>query len=365
RAGDDVYDVVLAHLLEVAPLAQDGSISDIFQMPVLDFEKPWWNQNCARDLSIGNRLFVMQGDLLILDNDAMEAMIFNKALLRDHNLENPYDIVRRGEWTFDKLYDMSRGVSQDLNGDGAMYIKDDRFGLILQADTDISFIVSGGERIVSKDADDLPVITFGSERSYRITDIISRMMFDEENVVNLHRYMGEFGIYDEQVKMMEENRALFSWIRMRIVERLRGMETDFGILPLPKLDKEQQNYYTHMNPHTGAGIAIPRTNVNLERTGMILEDLSAESRYTLKPAYYDLNLQGKFMRDDESREMLDIILANTVYDIGYIYDFGNFAMTVVWFGTNKNADHASAFDRHEQRMQRDIDRTIEAYANLD
>jgi hypothetical protein len=165
--------------------------------------------------------------------------------------------------------------------------------------------------------------------------------------------------------MMEENRALFSWIRMRIVERLRGMETDFGILPLPKLDAAQPDYITHMNPHTGAGIVIPRTAADLERTGMILEDLSAESRYTLQPAYYELNLQGKFMRDEESREMLDIILANTAYDIGYIYDFGNFAMTIVWYGRDVRTNHASQFERMEPRMARDIERTIEAYENID
>jgi len=365
RAGDDLYDVVLTHLMEVASLAQDGSITDIFQVPHLDFDKPWWNQNTPRDLSIGYKLFVMQGDLLIMDNDAMEAMIFNKSLLKDHALENPYEIVKKGEWTFDKLYDMSRGVAQDLNGDGKMYIQDDRFGVILQADTDISFLVSGGDKICSKDSDDYPIITYGSERSYKIADALMRLMLDEESVVNLHRYAGKFGIYDEQVKMMEEDRALFSWIRMRIVERLRAMETDFGILPLPKLDKEQSNYITHMNPHTGAGISIPRAAQDLDRTGMIIEDLCAESRYTLQPAYYDINLQGKFMRDEESREMLDIILANTAYDIGYIYNFGNFAMTMVYFGQNKKTTHASEFEKMEPKMQKDINKTIDAYENIE
>jgi hypothetical protein len=246
-----------------------------------------------------------------------------------------------------------------------MFIQDDRFGVILQSDTDLSFLVSGGEKIASKDENDLPIITFGSERSHRIMDAVSRLMLDEENVVQLHRYYGQFGIYDEQVKMMEEDRALFSWIRMRMVERLRGMETDFGILPLPKLDSAQPHYITHMNPHTGAGIAIPATAGDLERTGMILEDLAAESRYTLQPAYYELNLQGKFMRDEESREMLDIILANTAYDIGYIYDFGGFAMSVVHFGRDRQTNYASQFERMEPRMIRDIERTIDAYENID
>ena len=365
KAGDDIYDVVCPHLMEVAALAQDGTITDIYRLTYLDFDKPWWNQGCARDLSIGHKLFVMQGDLLILDNDAMEAMIFNKALLRDTGLEDPYVVVKNGEWTLEKLYDMSRGVSKDLNGDGKMYIKDDLFGCILQADTDISFIVSGGEKICGKDGNDYPIITYGTERCYKIADELMKLMLDEDNVINLHRYAGQFGIYDEQVKMMQEDRALFSWIRMRIVERLRAMETDFGILPLPKLDKNQEKYITHMNPHTGAGISIPNTAGDLDRTGMILEDLSAESRYTLRPAYYEINLVGKFMRDDDSREMLDIILANTAYDIGYIYNFGNFAMTIVYNGQNKKTDHASQFEKMEQKMLKDIEKTIAAYESVE
>ena len=365
KSGDDVYSVVCSHLMEVAALAQDGSIMDLFTVPNLDFTKPWWNQNCPRDLSIGHRLFVMQGDLLIMDNDAMEAMIFNKAVLKNNALDDPYTIVKNGEWTFDKLTEMSAGVSRDLNGDGKMYIKDDLFGCILQSDTDISFLVSGGEKVASKDADDLPIITFGSERCYKIMEAVSRLMLDEDNVVQLHRYYGKFGIYDEQVKMMEEDRALFSWIRMRVVERLRGMETDFGIIPLPKLDKAQEKYITHMNPHTGAGICIPRSSKDLERTGMILEDLSAESRYALQPAYYEVNLRGKYVRDDESQAMLDIILTNTAYDIGYIYDFGNFGMTILYYPRDFKDNYASAFEKMSSKMEKDIQKIITAYEKLD
>jgi hypothetical protein len=301
-----------------------------------------------------------------MDNDAMEAMIFNKSLLRDAALEDPYAVVKSGEWTFAKLIEMSKGVSQDLNGDGQMYIKDDRFGCIVQADTNVSFYVSGGEKVCAKDANDYPIITFGTERGYRICDLMSELMLDEDNVVHLHRYEGQFPIYDEQVKMMQENRGLFSWIRMRIVERLRGMEMDFGILPLPKLDKEQPNYITHNNPHTGSGISVPITASDLERTGMILEDLSAESRYTLQPAYYEVNLRGKYARDDESQEMLDIILSNTAHDIGYVYNFGDFAgSTLVRVAQNKKSDYASPFEKAYSKMESAIQKTVDVYEKSD
>ena len=365
KAGEDNFDIIVPHIKEVAGLAQGGNFLDLFAIPNLDLSKPWWTQGCVKDLSILNKLFVIQGDLLIMDNDSMEAMIFNKAVWQDHELESPYDIVKAGEWTFDKLMEMGRKVSKDLNGDGTMYILDDMFGYILQGDTAASFIVSGGEKIVSKDADDYPIITFGSERCFQITDKLSEMLSDTDNSVNLHSYEGKFPIYDEQVKMFSENRALFSWIRMRIVERLRGMEMDFGIIPCPKLDKAQANYITNNNPHTGAGVSIPITAGDIDRTGMILEDLCAESRYTLQPAYYEINLRGKYARDDESQEMLDIILSNIAYDIGYIYDFGGMgAGTCERYGRDMVVQWASKFDSLVGKMETAIDKMVDSYEKL-
>ncbi|MCL2158994.1 MAG: hypothetical protein FWH48_06280 [Oscillospiraceae bacterium] len=364
KAGDDIYDAVCTHLLEAANLAQGGNLLNLFGIPNIDLSKSWWNQGCVEDLSIARKLFVAQGDLLIMDNDAMEAMIFNKSLLKDLALDSPYDIVKSGEWTFDKLYEMSMGVSKDLNGDGKMDYQDDMFGFLLQADTDLGFLVSGGEKICAKDENDYPMITFGSERCYRVMDMVSKFNLDTDNFVNLHRVPDSLGS-TVQIQIMEENRALFSWIRMRTVERLRGMETDFGIIPCPKLDKAQEKYITHNNPHTGTGISIPSVASDLERTGMILEDLSAESKYTLQPAYYEINLRGKYVRDDESQEMLDIILSNTAYDIGYIYDFGSFSMTILLFGRDKKTEYASTFEKMKEKMQIDIDKTIAAYENIE
>jgi len=366
RSGDDIYDVVVPHVHELQGMMLKGNLIDFDNIPFVDLKNPWWNQGTIKDLSINKKVFLLQGDMLIMDNDAMSAMIFNKKVLAENQLENPYEIVKKGEWTFDKLLEMGRGIAKDLNGDGKMYIKDDLFGYVLQGGVDASFIVSGGSKICGKDENDLPVITAGTERFYKITELLSEMLSDTQNSVNLHSYEGQFPIYDEQVKMFSEDRILFTWIRMRIVERLRGMETDFGIIPCPKLDKAQEKYITYNEPNAGAGISIPRTAGNVERTGMILEDLSAESRYTLQPAYYEINLRGKYTRDDESREMIDIILSNTAHDIGYIYNFGNYAaLTCHRYGRDMKVEWVSKFDASKEKMQKDIDKLIESVEKLD
>ncbi len=365
-SGDDSFDALCPHISEYPSMSQKGQLADLLKVPGIDLTKPWWDRGSVTDLSVLHKNFIAEGDLLILDNDAMEAMVFNKGVLADGNLENPYDVVKSGDWTFDKLIEMSRAVSRDLNGDGEMFIQEDAFGCILQGDSIPSFVVSGGDKLCAKDpATDAPVITFGSDRSYRITDLINSMLADNDHFVHLHRYENKFPIYDEQVKMFSENRALFSWIRMRIVERLRGMETDFGILPLPKLDEAQPDYITNNNPWTGAGVAVPVTASDPARTGAVLEDLSAESRYTLQPAYYEINLRGKFARDDESQDMLDILLSNTAFDIGYICDFGGFGIFFANIGrSDKIPDFASTLAKHSPNMQKAIDKATAAYEEL-
>ena len=42
----------------------------------------------------------------------------------------------------------------------------------------------------------------------------------------------------------------------------------------------------------------------------------------ITPAYYDVSLKGKFSRDDESQEILDLVFSTLVWDISFYYDFG-------------------------------------------
>ena len=191
-------------------------------------------------------------------------------------------------------------------------------------------------------------------------------MQDKENVVDLHRYEGQFGIYDEQAKMFSEDRGMFMWIRMRIVENLRNMAADFGIIPLPKYDEKQSHYISRMNPNVSTVTAVLKSNPDLERTGIILEALTCESKYTVQPAYYDLNLKVKNTRDTDSESMLDIIYDNryTLYDIAEIYNFGDFVGTIRRIPTHDgNTNYASHFEKLEIRIQTAIDKTIENYAN--
>jgi hypothetical protein len=143
------------------------------------------------------------------------------------------------------------------------------------------------------------------------------------------------------------------------------MDTDFGILPIPKIFEAADNIYpSTVNVHIACALAIPVTTENIERTTIIMEALAAESKYTLVPAYYEISLRTKHARDEESSEMLDIILANKVIDIGDVYNFADFGTEFYRLALRNNRDLASFFERFEPRVERDIGRMIERFEAL-
>jgi len=109
------------------------------------------------------------------------------------------------------------------------------------------------------------------------------------------------------------------------VPRHRDSTTDFGILPYPKYDESQKDYGHGIGVNQTAFICVPEMVTNDARTGFVLEGLSYQGKKLLTPAYYEQTLIGQYTRDDESADMLDLIFATRVYDVGLYYNIGKLA----------------------------------------
>lgn len=92
----------------------------------------------------------------------------------------------------------------------------------------------------------------------------------------------------------------------------RDADYEYGVVPYPMLDTDQGEYYSR-----AANIAhlcyIPTTNDKLKETGIILEAMSIESYNNVRPVYYDVTLSLKEATDNETRDMVDMILASSSY----------------------------------------------------
>jgi hypothetical protein len=334
-------------------------------LPYIDLSKPWWDP-ALNAMSVDGKNFLLAGDLLILDNEATNVLLFNKDLMATLAMELPYGLVNSGKWTMDKFNEYIKGAASDLNGDGQMKSAEDRWGFVAFNDTLHALLVSGGGALAVKGEDDLPYMDFTSPRNISVIEKSMDIMYNKSDVLNIQADISASGTWTaEYVGAFEQDRALFIWARMRLVEKFRNMESNFGIIPLPKFDENQEKYHSVVNPYTGALVGVPKSAEDLTRVSIILEALSAESRYTLQPAYYDVVLQRKYARDEESSEMLDIIFNSRIYDIGAVYSFGNVFVDFIGLCNKSDRNFMSYYEKKQGAMERNIEKVAETFRSMD
>ncbi len=371
-AGDTGLDIATIWLRNFPVLAQESMLIDLNTIEAMDLSQPWYDQNSVSDLSVLGKLFGVATDMTIMDEEATTAMVFNKQLYEDFGLSRDdkygsiYDIVSSGNWVFDTMAEMVKGVSTDLNGDSKMD-QNDQYGLLYQRDSVTGFINACDVTIASKDENDIPKITILDGIGSDVLDKIYSLLYIKNNCFHVMNYFDSIGadFTEGMVNMFANNQALFMWIRMADVENLRAVDVDFGIIPQPKWDSSQENYYSSVNPYVGTVTCIPKSTYDSEKTAMFIDAVSAESKNQLMPAYYEINLHGKVTRDEESGAMLDIIFGNRIYDIGQIYDIGDFANTLIYMTSTYDSDYASKYAKSEKMISKKLELMVSKFEELE
>ena len=360
-SGDCEYDCVMPRMLHAAPLSSDGYLLAFDQLPHINLANPWWDPN-LNGITIGGRLFFAMGDLMLMDKESLFVVMFNKNIAQNSGIENLYNLVRENKWTIDKFYSIAKETAKDLNGDGKLGL-DDVAG-ILSSRAGINFLHFGtGETIVKKDGDDYPYLTMNNERGIRAAEKIVAIFNDTAATVIVEGTSGVSDWPNTMNGMFQNDQGMFLHAQLTYVQRNRVMESDFGILPSPKLDGTQPKYYTLINSIASACIAVPLTVKDRERTSVVLEALSAESKYTLIPAYYDITITNKMIRDEDSAEMLDIIFSSRLFDIGVVFNWGDM-WTVPQTLYPNGGNFVSTYEKREPKALQEMGKTIEVFKNL-
>ncbi len=348
------FQAILDAIYETAEFALKDFLVDMNTIEHLDLSKPWWDQNAKNELSFGGKLFFTTGELTVLDNEAVSILLFDKSLVDQYNLDSPYEDVLNGKWTMDKMLQNCEAVTSDLNGDGKMN-EDDRFGYIYWQDAWIVFIHSMGNSIGELGEDGLPRQTMQTER---LIDSWMRMNTLQNNGTAFARKTDVDLLVSEpgkvQMYMMERNNALYVYETVSGILFSRDLETDFGVIPYPKFDENQQNYHCSVSSWGCAALSVPVTNPDTEKTGFLLEAYCAKSAELLTPAYYDVSLTRKGVRDEDSVQMLEIIFDNMKYDIGYIYNWGDISTTMMNLFNAKKDTIASTVEGNIARVEKAI-----------
>jgi len=344
NSGDGAYDVAFMNFTDSANVASGGYCIDINMLPHVNFEKSWWNRDSVEQLKLLDTNYLVASDITIGDKDVMWVLFFDKQYFLDLNLEDPYQIVADNKWTFDKFYDMLKQGIADLNGDGVQNTSD-RYGLLTHSENYAGLWMSAGEALVTLNDENMPEMTWNSERFTAVWDKICTIMSDDAVYADSIDYISSG---------LREGNALFATEVVAFIRAYRENEREFGILPMPKFDEAQDRYYTYVAVNSDL-MTVPKTTQETARTGEILEALAAKGREMILPEYYDVSLKSKASRDEESAASLDIIFTNRMYDLGVVFGWGGIPGQL----NNPEANVATVWAKNNKAMKKTIKKTIE------
>ena len=310
-SGDSTYAVV--SMLDRFALASLGEklITPYDEIEYIDLTKPYWGGELLSYSSIGGRNYFAFGDFSLYAYDNISALLFNRQLLTDNGLEDVYTLVKEKKWTIDKFTEYAETVLKDADGNGIMDENDTWGYLSMPKQVLPTMWISGGELSVAKDENDLPYLNMTNESFVNVFTKTFEAIRDTgiwyENTIQSDTDM-------TLENMFIDSQALFLDSTFHKIQRLRDMDSDFGIIPYPMEDETQNTYYSRTS---GALFTtIPVTSTTKDMTGAALEAMACASRNEIIPTYYEITLKSKYSRDTDSSEMLDIIFSNRVYDLG-------------------------------------------------
>lgn len=355
RAGDDSFDMMWVGSAYITQLAMEGMLTNLNSIESLDLSYNWWDQRAVENMTLDNAVFFTTGDISIISNYATYVITFNKSLAADYGMESFYDLVNNNQWTVDKFGQIAETVYDDLNGNG-QYDKDDRYGFMTYGSDNMGFLLSAGGSIAKVDGNTLTT-------NYNTESVID--MLTKLAAIKNQRSTWMFGSDEEADKIFTEGRTLLCFRTLINLNAYRDMETNYGILPTPKLNEQQEDYHCGVHAHGLSLIGTPITSPDNERTGVILQVLGQKSKQVLTPAFYDKTLKGKFFQDEESGAMLDIIFDSRVYDIGYFCNWGGMSDQMGTLSTSKSDSFASTFASISNKVQADIEKTVEAFGDVE
>ncbi len=315
--NDDLYQIVLSHCISGnAQMIMNGQVADMNDMDI-DFSAEWFNQKANEALSVAGKQFYCISDYMLPDPNVV---LFNKKLLEEAHLEDPYQLVRDGKWTIDKMAELSSAITAD-NGD-TVWDHNDTYGFSAPGQWYLNSFMFGADVdfIEKNDAGEFELV-FGNEHSYTIMEKLEVLLDSPDTYFFDNAALTGDSAARAKAITIDSGRCLFTLMSLNILHTVRDVETDFGILPYPKLDEAQENYIAN----DWSGLMSVPMSVNpssYKMVGDVIELLAYYSEEEVIPTYIDLTLGTKLARDTDSREMIQLVFDSVEFNAGMNY-FGN------------------------------------------
>ena len=266
-AGGKYADLIISTQWQYGTFLGAGLMMDLNQLDV-NWDNEWWNQTVRKICTYGGKTYTGGGSF-IFDTTGTWLLYYNEAIWKQHGFEDPYKLVDEGRWTQDLFAKYCREAAVDADNSGALDSYDDIWG-VLAADGDFCrawFMGMGGQYFNTDPNSGKVKLACNNQRTFDIVDKMHSMVQKDKTVCRLQYEGGE----PERVSHFVNGNALF-YAYVPGVGGLQDMEDDWGVMPMPKFNEEQETYLSGVD-HNSAVFGVTNTNTDTREVSILLEAL--------------------------------------------------------------------------------------------
>ncbi|MBQ8642562.1 MAG: hypothetical protein IJ480_10135 [Clostridia bacterium] len=363
-AGDNNYNLIYTIALGsgLSSLTSAGMLYDLNSISSGDdayWGNTWWSPLMYDTMQLNGKFYYTTGDIAACVYQAPSCVFYNATMGLDYdqNVEDLYNMVLEGKWTYDVLGTMSEGLNEDLNGDNMYAQEDDFAGIIIQQkdkDCTNGLLVSCGISMSALDESGTLTVDLMNDKTVSAIEMLNDLLYSPAYTHETTKASTHY--------MFPEGRGLFLVHKVETATAaLRDMEDDFAILPMPKYDEAQDSYYSLISGWVHCFVGMPKTLTDPESNGFITEALARAAYQLVRPAAYETTLKGKAARDEQSSQMLDLIFNSLYMDFNCLYDFGGVCSKIsTWLIEGEG--FSSGYAALENPIQAAIEKVAEAYS---
>ncbi|MBQ9691602.1 MAG: extracellular solute-binding protein [Clostridia bacterium] len=344
----------------------------------IDIDERWWYPDAIMELSVDNNSYrFLYGDISINTLGKTGCLYYNKELFEQYvsankNGDEPYQLVLDGKWTFEEFSRLVKKCNIEKGGDGSNDIHG--YSLFKNAEEMRFFQEGVGITMYERDASGFPVLNFNNEKTISYTEKLYSLLYENEGAWLF--YPGDPTPQSEHKNDFPDGKVVFllGFLNTAIESHMREMKPDFGILPFPKWDEDQEEYRSLLH-NTTIMAAIPVcTDIDKanEEISAVIEVLASESYRRVSVPFYEAALKSAYNRDDFSAQMIDIIAGkhdkvkstltkNFVHE--YVSSLGSMGNIFHTLMSQKSKNFVSTYDSILPLYEEGIKTLIQEYKN--
>ena len=267
--GDTGFaDLMIHQLFSFGPLAAQDLLMNLSGLESLEVNSDRWNSVITNIASVKGGIYGVGSNGLM--GYAGMSCLYNRDMIKTLGLTDPAELVRKGEWTWDKFREYSLKAVKDMNNDGK-FDANDRLGSTSQAyDGLVPVWLAAGVPMIKKDADGRLVYN----------------MLDKSAVTALQKFKTTFTVNDgmfypgdmdgiTQQNFFLDGNCLFLLGGYTSDSEDSG-KFEIGIIPYPKYNKESD--YISAQYHNTNIITIPAISETSELAAKVLKKMADKSK---------------------------------------------------------------------------------------